>query len=271
MIGMRACGIPAPRALAPVLLICAVFAPLTFFYNDLVLPRTNAYYTRMQVVICCDPSGKFRAAGVWYRVGNSVYEAGDLDSRAGTASNLKVYELGEDFLPTSRVDAREARHIGGGVWRLTDPVRVSLTDGTIREVAAGPFAKLGEGLEARVNTRHMSLATLRREIEEVEAGGMDATHFRVDYYVKWAAPLGCLVLPALALFFAVGGPPFPSASVTGIVSVAAAVSFILTTGVSTSLGYGGALAPVVAGWGPPALFGLIAAYLGFRLRNLGRR
>ena len=132
-------------------------------------------------------------------------------------------------------------------------------------------AKLGEGLEARVDTRHMSVAEIRQEIEEVEAEGMDATHFKVDYYVKWAAPIGCLVLPTLALFFAVGGPPFPGAALTGIVSVVAAITFILATGVSTSLGYGKGLDPMVAGWAPSGLFALIAAYLGFRLRNLRRR
>ena len=131
--------------------------------------------------------------------------------------------------------------------------------------------RVREGLEARVDTRHLSVGELAKEIEEVEAEGMDATHFRVDYYVKLAAPLSCIVLPALALFFAVGGPPFPSAALTAVASGVAAVAFVLGTGVSTSLGYGKGIDPMLAGWGPPALFGLIAAYLGFRLRNLSRR
>jgi len=272
MIGMRACGIPAPRALAPVLIICFVAAPLYFLLTDEVLPRTNAYYYHMKnVVIAGKKSATGSTAAVWYRVGNSVYEAEDLDSNAGTARDIKVYELDENSQPTSRLDAVAARHIGSGVWRLRDPVRVNLSEQGIRRAPAGPFAKLGEGLEARVNTRRLSVSELRREIEEVEEGGMDATHFKVDYYVKWAAPLSCIVLPALALFFAVGGPPFPSAALTAVASGAAAVAFILGTGVSTSLGYGKGLHPMVAGWGPPAVFGLVAAYLGFRLRNLGRR
>ena len=77
--------------------------------------------------------------------------------------------------PTSRVDAVEALHIGRGVWRLKDPIRV------------------------------------------------------------------------------------------------AAVTFVLTTGLSTSLGYGKSLAPMVAGWAPPLLYGLIAAFLGLRLMGVKRR
>jgi lipopolysaccharide export system permease protein len=104
----------------------------------------------------------------------------------------------------------------------------------------------------------------------VEASGYDSTAFRVDYFVKWAAPLGCIVLPALALFFAIGGPPFPSSSLTVSLSVIVAVSFVLLTGVGASLGYGGVVTPFIAGWGPPGLFAALALLAGLRLRNLGR-
>ena len=270
MIGMRACGIPAPRALAPVFVICAVVTLLYFVLSDEVLPRSNTYYHQTQSVII-GGSRVLRSTALWYRVGNSVCEVADRGAGEGTANDIKIYELGEDSRPISRVDAVEAQHIGGQVWRLYDPVRVDLRGGGIRAVPSEHFVKLGKGLGMVVDTRHFSLAELRQEIEEVEASGMDATHYKVDYYVKWAAPLSCIVLPTLALLFAIGGPPSPSAALTGIVSVVAAVTFILATGVSTSLGYGRGLDPMVAGWGPPALFGMIAAYLGFRLRNLGRR
>ncbi len=270
MIGMRACGIPAPRALSPVLILCLLITPLYFLLVDEILPRTNSYYHLIQSEIRGETGAK-RFQSVWYRSGNAVFEASEVDSNAGSASDIKLYQLGEDSRPISRVDAASARHIGRGVWRLHEPIGVTLNNGGIQRVAAAPFANLGEDLDVRVDTRHLSVAELRKEIEEVESEGMDATHFRVDYYVKWAAPLSCIVLPALALFFAIGGPPFPSASLTGIMSVVAAVTFILATGVSTSLGYGSGLTPMVAGWGPPGLFGLITLYLGFRLRNLSRR
>jgi lipopolysaccharide export system permease protein len=270
LVGMRACGIPAPRALAPVGLICLVATPLYFVLNDTVLPKTNAYYHETQRLIRGE-SAKWRSIALWYRTNNVVYQVGDLDSAAGTATDVRLYELGEDSRPISRVDAVEALHIGRGVWRLKDPIRVDLRNGGVRSEVAKPFANLGENPDVRVDTRHFSVAALGKEIAEVEAGGMDATPYRVDYYAKWAAPLSCIVLPALVLFFAVGGTPPPSAALTGIVSIVAAVTFILTTGLSTSLGYGKSLAPMVAGWAPPLLYGLIAAFLGLRLMGLRRR
>lgn len=271
LVGMRASGIPAPVALAPVLGVCALIVPLYFLFNDIVVPEANAYNRQIKNEV---NRGKSRGAspdGAWYRLGQQVYEADDLDSREGTARNVIVYRLDETGQPTSRVDARDARHIGSGIWRLEDPMRVDFSSDSILEVPVAPFASLGEGLEVRVDTRHLSAAELAREIEEVESNGYDATAFRVAYFTRWAAPLGCLILPAVALLFAVGGPPFPSAPLTIVMSVVAAVGFVLLTGVFTSLGNGGILGPAVSAFAPDALFAGMGAALGFRLRNLRLR
>jgi lipopolysaccharide export LptBFGC system permease protein LptF len=170
----------------------------------------------------------------------------------------------------SRADARAGRHIGGGVWRLEDPVRIEVSSEGVRQAPAGPFAELGEALPAEVDTRLFSVEQLRDQIAEVERSGHDATVYRVDLFVKLAAPVACLVLPALALFFAISGPPYPSAAATLVMSVIVSVSYVLLTGVSTSLGYGKALSPVLAGLAPAGLFGLLALYFGLRLRGFGQ-
>jgi len=271
LVGMRANGIPAPVALAPLLLVCALVVPLYFLFNDIILPEANAYNRQIKNEVNRGKSRGESPDGAWYRLGHQVYEADDLDSREGTARNIIVYRLDETGRPTSRVDARDARHIGSGIWRLEDPLRVDFSSESIREVPVDPFASLGEGLEVRVDTRHLSAAELAHEIEEVESNGYDATAFRVAYFARWAAPLGCLILPAVALLFAVGGPPFPSAPLTIVMSVVAAVSFVLLTGVFSSLGNGGMLSPAVSAFAPDALFAGMGAALGFRLRNLRRR
>ncbi|MGI9591411.1 MAG: LptF/LptG family permease, partial [Myxococcota bacterium] len=95
--------------------------------------------------------------------------------------------------------------------------------------------------------------------------GFDATPFWVDYHARLANPFACIVLPALALFFAVGGPPHPSPAQTLLVSGVLAVGYILLTAVSSSLGRGGVLAPVLSGWVPVGFFGTLALAQGARL------
>ena len=267
--GMRSCGIPAPRALLPVLLIAALVAPLYFLLNNVVVPRTNALADQLKRTEIKDEFyrklGNRRSANVWYRSGDQLLEAARFDPDRGQARDITIYEFGEDGLPSSRTDASRARHIGKGWWRLTNPTRIELANGHIKSIPAPRHAQLGETVDAEVDTMHLSIAEIAQEVSEVESDGFDATPFRVDYHVRLAEPLACLVLPALVLFFAVGGPPFPGPAQTLLVSGIIGVSYILMMAVSASLGRGGAVPPVIGGWGPMILFSALAAGFGWRL------
>jgi lipopolysaccharide export system permease protein len=270
LMGMRACGISAPRALLPVLVISAIAVPVYFLYNDEVVPRANALADEVKTreIKNEGPDRPFEA--VWYRIGRHLYEADQLDLGMGNAREIRIYEMGEDGLPVSRADARSARHVGHGVWRLFDPVRVEISGEHLRRVPAAPFAELGDALPANVDTMHLDVAALAAEIREVEQSGYDATAYRVDLQSKLAAPLACLILPALALFYSVTGPPFPAPVRTLLVSALVALAWVLLNGVGVSLGYGGVVRPSVGGWGAPAAFAAAAIWLVVRMRRHGQ-
>jgi len=268
LMGMRACGIPAPRALRPVLLLCAIVAPLFFVLNNEVVPRTNALADYLKTTEIKDLGG-VRSA-VWYRVGAAIYELGELDADLGHASDVVIYEVGPDFLPLSRTDAAQAEHIGGGVWRLSEATRVEVVEGRFARSPATPFVQLGEDAAQDVDTMHYPIGELRHRIAELEENGRDATALRTDLHAKLAAPLACILLPALALFFAVGGPPFPSSTATLVASVVTFVAYTLLSGVGTSLGYGGALPPAAAGWLGTSFIAALLLALGVRMRGFGQ-
>ena len=117
---------------------------------------------------------------------------------------------------------------------------------------------------------HFSIEQLASEIAAVEANDLDATALWVDYYGKLASPLACIVLPAIVLFFAVMGPPFPTSSTTLLVSGGLGVGYVLLGGTGASLGYGGAIPAVAAGWGPTVILSLLALGLGLRLAGKGQ-
>jgi lipopolysaccharide export system permease protein len=269
LIGMRACGIPAPRALSPVLVIAVVVAPLYFLLNNVLVPRTNALADELKrTEIRAEPKpheAEPRKAGYWYRSGNQVLEAARFDADRGQARDLTIFDLGPEGLPTARTDASRGRHIGQGWWRLADPTRIEIGEGRLARVPGPRHSQLGETVDAEVDTMHLSVRQIAKEVSAVEADGFDATPFRVDYHVRIAEPWACIVLPALVLFFAVGGPPFPGPAQTLLVSGVVGVSYILLMAVSSSLGRGGAVPPVVGAWGPIGLFSVLAAYFFLRL------
>ena len=206
-----------------------------------------------------------RKSRVWFRAGSQVLEAERFDTERGVARDLTIYEIGDDGLPVSRVDATSARHVGRGVWRLYEPARVEVASHEVKRVPSRRFANLGETVRAKVDTMHFSVFELGEEIRELQADDVDTTTLEVDYFVKIAEPLACIVLPAVVLFFAVGGPPFPGPAKTLLVSGVVAVAYVLLTGVGASLGYGGTVSPRLAGWGPAFFFAVVAAYFGYRL------
>ena len=266
LIGMRACGVAVARALLPVLLIAGLVTPAYFLLNELIVPKTNALADQiknLEIKNRTSVPGPFSRM-IWYQAGSRVYQAEQLDLRLGEAKEISIYNLGPDGLPVERIDASAARHVGQGLWELIDPHRIEISDTGFREAPPETRIQLGEAPTKTLDTRTLGVRDLARQIRETESNGYDATIYKVDFYVKLAAPLACLFLPAVALFFAIGGPPFPSPALTLLMSITVGISQILLTGVCAALGYGGFLPPFLAGWLPLLS---VAALAGFFARR----
>lgn len=268
LVAMRACGVPTSRIVAPVLMACIVAAvvyhPLA---NDLV-PRANARASQIKQTEIKD-RGSVQVS-LWSLSGDRLLEAERLDPMAGTATGVVLYELGPDGLPRFRTQARRALHVGDGNWSLVEPARFEIGASGIRQVPAETIAQLGEGSVVEVEGEHLAVADLRHEIRVLSERGLDPTAFRVDLALKLASPLACLLLPTLALLFAAGGPPFPTPVQTLVASAAAGGGWILLAAVGASLGYGGAVSPWLAGFGPVAVLASVAVVLASRVRGFGR-
>ena len=271
LLGMRSCGISAPRALTPVLVIAVVIAPFYFMLNNVVVPRTNALADVLKRTEIKDEhyrkKAKSKKVGYWYRSGSQVLEAARFDPDLGRARDLTIYDLGSDGLPTARTDAVSARHVGDGWWRLTAPTRIEIRNGVLETAVPPRHVHLGNTVEAQVDTMHLPVHRIAEEARTLERDKMDATPIWVDYYVRLAEPLSLIVLPAIVLFFAVGGPPFPGPAQTLLLSGVIGVAYILFGAVSSSMGRSGILSPMLSAWGPVVFFSLVAAAFAFRIRT----
>lgn len=267
---MRASGISAPRGMLPVLVICAIVAPLSFLLSDQIVPRANTLNeflkaTEIKVEEQWYQRGPSAEKAVWFLEGDRLVEAEQLDPQVGIVRGLTIYELDERGLPVTRRDARAGRYLGGGTWRLFDAVHLDL-EATRLEPRAGPeFAALWEGVPVEADTRNLSVAELRAEIAWADEHGYDARGLHVDLATKLAAPFACLVLPAVVFLYALAGPPYPKTASALVVSVALGVGSVMLRDLSVSLGYGGVISAGVAGWAPTATFGILSAYLLVRL------
>jgi lipopolysaccharide export system permease protein len=269
LLGMRACGIPVFRVLAPVWLLCGLAVPLDHLLANEIVPRSSerATYLKRTEIKNQNLAPTSSRERVWYRVGKRIHEMERLDLLRGQASAVTLYDLGEDGLPEKRTDADGARHVGAGFWLLDNPKSVELLGESRMNRNPTPqrLVEFGEETPSEIDTAHLTPDALRMALENVELEGPIATAYRTDLQVKIAAPLACLLLPLIALFFAATGPPFPRPVHTLIASAIIAVSYAIATSFAGSMGYGGSLSPLLAGWGPPLLFGTIALGMGYRL------
>jgi LPS export ABC transporter permease LptG len=267
LLGMRACGIPALRALVSILILSFAATPLYFAFTNLFVPRMNALAQELKIREIYDrPRGGTSPRPVWYPAGDQLIESKSLDTDRGLArGRITVYDL-DDGLPIGRLDARSGFHQGQGRWRVYEAQRVDLTDAGIPKLGEKPkYVQLGATLEADVDTRHLSVGELGTQIDEARGDGLDATELEIERFSRLAQPLACFVLPVAVLFYAVAGPPFPGPASTLFTSAILGVSYILLTGVAASFGYGRSVPPFVAAWAPTLIYAAIASALGARV------
>ena len=271
LLGMRACGIPVFRILAPVWLLCGLAVPADHLLANQIVPRANKEAKRIKDhEIKNKPSVSETARErVWYRVRTRIYEMERLDMLQGSARTITLYDLDSNGLPLRRTDADAARHIREGLWLLDNPRSVDIReDGLLaRDRRASRLVEFGDETPSEINTAHMTPGELREALNDRAIEGLIETVYRTDLQVKIAAPLACLLLPLIALFFAATGPPFPRPVHTLIASTIIAITHALATSFAGTMGYSGTLSPWLAGWGPSLLFGLVALGMGIRLRR----
>jgi lipopolysaccharide export system permease protein len=257
--GMRSCGISAVRISIPILLPCLFVAIGYRAAVDRFVPHAMARATQIKRVEIKEQ--KTERLSVWSRERDHLYQADRFDPLAGVAEGITIYQLDASGLPTSRTDAVSARHVGEGTWHLRSPLRFEVDSDGARRAEAVPLAKLGDELAAPRDGAALSLDELREEIDALEVRGFDATGYRVDLQAKRAAPLACVILPALALLLGTGGPRFRTPAQILLISVALLTAHFALSALFVSLGYRGAIPAVTSGWGTTALFTVALAGL----------
>ncbi|MFO0691057.1 MAG: LptF/LptG family permease [Myxococcota bacterium] len=270
LLGMRACGIPILRILAPVWILCALAVPADHLLANELVPRSSgraAEIKRVEIKNQNDVSRDARER-VWYRVGKRIHEMGRLDLLRGLASSVTLYELDDEGLPKRRTDAAGARSLGGGNWLLDAPRAVALlpTGHLSRTPHAERLVQFGEEAPAEIETADLTPAELQTALADPDIEGPTALIYRTDLQMKISAPFACLLLPLIALFFAATGPPFPRPVQMLIASAILAVAHAIATSFAGSMGHGGTLPPWLAGWGPSLIFAAVAIAMGVRQR-----
>jgi len=271
IIAMRAGGLSSSNILAPLFLTGFILSLAVFFLNEAVLPKATLISTTVKEtllkksghdgkdlilsnVTLVSKTGQMIYAREYEPASQTLYEVivtedyPDLTLKKKIMSERAVYQDGRWTL----YQARETHLDEEG--RLTNkPVIVDEINLSIEE---GPEEFIKQDLQ----TEFMSFRELSKYIQRIESAGYTISQRHlVDLYQKTADPFQCLIV------FLLGAPVALRMRKGGMLAnVGLALAIIVlyygAISVSTALGKGGTIPPVISVWIPNMFFGLIGLY-----------
>lgn len=258
-------GISRFEMAVPVLLLAALISVFDFALSETIVPpatRQSRYLYEVQLKKR-HLKGVFANRHIWVRVPGGFLSADKYDSKEKVLHGVTFFRLGPGYKLNEIVHTTSAQW-NGREWVAEKPTTFELKpNGSVTPVqggSLGPQVKPKELSLLRLDPEEFSLWELDRYIRELRREGLDPGGYVVDRDLKYAMPLSCLVMVALALVLSLD--PLPrNLSLGRSFGLAIAIGFVywLALGLTSSLGRSATFPPWVAAWLPNITFATIAA------------
>ena len=265
---MQACGVSLVQLTGPLLGTCTAISLLSLVWSEAVVPHFNRRVRAINTVEIKNrelPS-LFGTNELWSHGEDGLYNVRVFDARQQTLVGLTVYGLSPEFRLREVTEIPWARW-NGDAWAFEKGLRRELQpSGEVRtEPLAGGTIDIretpGDLAASRREAEEYGYFALRSLIENLRRKGLDPTEYEVDLQVKLAVPFISLVMAFLAIPFGIRN--LRSTSLASNIGTGLVIGFTywVVLALAISLGYGGALPPLVAAWAANVIFSAIGVFL----------
>ncbi len=268
LIALKSCGVSIYALARPVFGFGLAVTLILVLFSEVVVPSATARSNRIWSTRHGEGGAVVsRSRNIWLRDERRILFVRFFNPDEAAIYGLTLYGFDPDFRLARRLDARRGA-FSDGRWRLEGALE-QLRDGASGEYSVASHPVLLESLPLTPedlagvvkSSEEMNFLELREYVREVEAGGYDATRYRVDLHAKVAFPLICLILGFLGVGMAARtglreGMPLAVASGLGL-----GFLYWVLHSFNLSLGYGGMLPAPVAAWAANFVFACLAGYL----------
>lgn len=268
-VAMKACGISVTGITFPIVGASLMIAFLVLACNEYVAPITNKKMNYIfYVKVRGKPTyGKMQQDKIWMKSKNgSIWNINHYDPKQSTMENVILLILDNKSFIRQRIDAEKVMWTDHR-WEFMDGyVRTFNRDGlkTTEYFAqrSFPIPDVPEDFEkVRRRPEEVNLKEMYRAIEEQATAGKDTTKALVDFHHKISYPFISIVLGLLAIPLSLRSSRHGGILFCVGVNLAMGFVFSFLYAVGISLGHGGTFGPVLAAWGPIALFTAGGFYL----------
>lgn len=268
----KASGVSFHRLVAPVFLLAAAAAVVTFLLGEVAPAANERHATLVGDLEVRSQTARYNF--VYRADGGRVYAIQLLSvplsemrlvqiEREGTGPEFPGYFLTAE---AARWEQDRGWTLGSGTMRLfLGPDReVAMSFDSLRQrlLTERPADLLTEPKDPD----QMRFRELGHYIRTLERSGNKADKLRVQRALKAAIPITCLIVALFGAPLAVTGPR--SGAAYGVaVSLATTIVFLMMVQISKAVGASGALPPELAAWLPNGIFGLAGLVLFARART----
>lgn len=261
IVSMKAAGISAHQIIAPLIVASFLVAGITFLFNERVVTRASATLSAWEAVDYGPmPRNTGIASNVWVRQGDDLILARQVSGR-GPSTLLRgvTFYHRENSILTQIVNAPVARPEGAG-WRLDSATIFDVKSTTNRKVDS---VIAGEGIDptqftlASVNADEQDLPTLKDSIHQLKLAGRPTEALEAGLWHKVSGPLSAVLMPLLAAVAAFGLARSGQLFLRAVIGMFLGFAYFVADNFALAMGNFGAYPPLLAAWGPFALFLLV--------------
>ncbi|MFQ5450812.1 MAG: LPS export ABC transporter permease LptG [Nitrospinaceae bacterium] len=266
---IKASGISVTGITLPIVGGAMLIALLVLASNEYIAPVTSKKMNHIFFVQVRGraTSGKIIKDKIWYKSkAGTIWNVENFDPQHSTLKGVSIFITRDDQFIQKRIDSAKA------VWKDN---RWEFIDGFVRSFGPEglekteffeknyfPFSEIPSDFQIiKKRPEEMNLRKLYEEILAWQSEGKDVSKKWVDLHHKISYPFIAIVMALIGIPLSLrtsrhGGVLF---SVALNLSLGIFFSFLYAMGIS--LGRGGTFGPVLAAWGPLALFTSIGFYL----------
>ncbi len=266
LMAMRACGVSLWQIATPLLAAATLLSLGMLAWNEFVVPPSAArsdYIERVEIKKRAYRN-QFRQREIWYQDRRGFTNIDFFDRDQNEIQGLTRYEFDEEFRLRRVVSAAMARWTGAS-WTTRDAYEVLVDpQGGIetRNLEAGGLVidETPEDFKAVYReAEHMSYQALSAQTRDLAAKGIDTNDSRVELWLKLALPFASLVMAVIAIPLASRHSRQSSAAANVGIALVIGFSYWVVLALTSSLGKGEMLPPIIAAWSANVLFAVIGA------------
>jgi len=261
VISMKAAGISAHQIIAPLIVASFAIAAISFAFNERVVTRAAAALGAWEAVDYGEvPRQSGVGSNVWVRRGEDLVHARQISGRGEGVllGGVTIYMRSAGTLDRI-VNAGSARRVDGA-WLLADATLFDVDAVTTTRV---PAYRLAEDIDptqftlAGVDPDEQDFARLARSIEDLRAAGRPTGALEANLWHKISGPLSAVLMPLLAAIAAFGLARSGQLFMRAVAGMGLGFAYFVADNFAIAMGNYGAYPPLLAAWGPFALFALI--------------